>query len=365
MRSFTASLFQTTYQGDRQFEQIALHSCTHKGNDVTRLGIFVGENNWTFFNEIYDDLSRHYSAEVFKPKIYRVPVLQGRINRWAFQNAVRSLLRNTDICFFEWAGDLLVAASRLPKKAKIVARLHSFELYRWAPMINWFAVDKIILLSRAMKRNFLELYPEHEHKIEIVHNGRSLKKFQPPKDRKFEFTIGMLGHIAPIKRVYEAVLTLHGLVQNGHPARLRIAGRPADDYRYFIALQRVVKDLHLDGHVFFDGYITDTASWLKTIDIFISNSYWEGQQVALLEAMASGCYCLSHFWSGADEMLPLENLYVTDANLQRKLVEYAMMPDADKAESQSLLRDMACEKFDIEQTKIRIRQVIDQLGKPS
>jgi glycosyltransferase involved in cell wall biosynthesis len=332
---------------------------------VTRLGIFVGENNWTFFNEIYDDLSRHYSAEVFKPKTYRIPVLQGRLNRWALQNAVQSLLRNTDICFFEWASDLLVAASRLPKKAKIVARLHSFELYRWAPMINWFAVDKIILLSRAMKRNFVELYPEHQHKIEIIHNGRSLSKFQPPKNRKFGFTIGMLGHIAPIKRVYEAVLTLHGLVQSGCPAKLRIAGRPADDYRYFIALQRVVRELNLQNRVFFDGFITDTSSWLQTIDIFISNSYWEGQQVALLEAMASGCYCLSHFWSGADEMLPPENLYVTDADLQKKLIEYAMLPDVEKAASQTMLRDIACEKFDIEQTKTQIRQVIDQLANSS
>jgi glycosyltransferase involved in cell wall biosynthesis len=87
--------------------------------------------------------------------------------------------------------------------------------------------------------------------------------------------------------------------------------------------------------------------------------------VALLEAMASGCYCLSHFWSGADEMLPPENLYVTDADLQKKLIEYAQLTDAEKAASQTLLRDIACEKFDIEQTKTRIRQVIDQLGNPS
>ena len=332
---------------------------------MTKLGIFVGEENWTFFNEIHDDLSRNYSTAVFKPKTYRVPLLHGRLNRWTFQRSIRSLLNNTDVCFFEWAGELLVEAGRLPKKARIVTRLHSFELYRWAPMINWFAVDKIVLLSRAMKRNFLELYPEHEHKIEIIHNGRSLKEFQPPMNRKFEFTIGMLGHIAPIKRVYEAVLMLHGLVQSGFPARLRIAGLPADDYRYFMALKRVVKDLNLDNHVFFDGFITDTASWLKTIDIFISNSYWEGQQVALLEAMASGCYCLSHFWSGADEMLPSGNLYVTDADLQRKLVEYAMRSDADKAASQTLLRDLACAKFDIEETKTRLRQVIDELATAS
>ena len=329
---------------------------------MKNLGIFVGEDNWTFFNEIYEDLSKHYSTNVFKPKTYRVPVLQGRLNRWAFLRGIRSILKNSDVCFFEWAGELLVEASRLPKKAKIVARLHSFELYYWASMINWGVVDKIILLSEAMKRNFSELYPDHRHKIEIVHNGRSLKKFQPSKDNTFTFTIGMLGHISPIKRVYEAVLAIYGLVQGGYPARLRIAGRPADDYRYFIALQRIVQELHLENHVFFDGFITETSSWLRTIDIFISNSYWEGQQVALLEAMASGCYCLSHFWSGADEMLPPENLYVTDGDLQKKLIDYAMRSDTERAASQSLLRGMASEKFDIEMTKSRIRQIIDGMN---
>jgi len=328
---------------------------------MNKLGIFVGENNWTFFNEIYEDLSRHYATDVFKPRIYNVPLLRGRLNGWAFRRGIQSILNKTDVCFFEWAGDLLVQACRLPRKAKIVARLHSFELYNWAPLINWRAVDKIILLSRAMERNFVELYPEHHHKIEIIHNGRSLTKFQPPENRKFDFTVGMLGHIAPIKRVYEAVLAIHGLVQAGHPVRLRIAGKPADDYRYFIALQRLVRELHLENRVFFDGFMKDSASWLQTIDVFISNSYWEGQQVALLEAMATGCYCLSHFWSGADEMLPPGNLYVTDADLQNKLVDYAMLPEVEKTTAQRQLRDIACEKFDIELTKSQIRQLIDRL----
>jgi hypothetical protein len=38
-----------------------------------------------------------------------------------------------------------------------------------------------------------------------------------------------------------------------------------------------------------------------------------------MEAVASGCYCLSHDWDGADELLPAENLYLTDSQLRQSV----------------------------------------------
>ena len=86
-------------------------------------------------------------------------------------------------------------------------------------------------------------------------------------------------------------------------------------------------------------------------NIFISNRYWEGQQVALLEAMASGCYSLSHIWAGAEEMLPVDNLYITNGELQTKIIEYCDKSEDEKRKCQARLRDLACDKFDIEQTR--------------
>jgi glycosyltransferase involved in cell wall biosynthesis len=328
---------------------------------MRKLGIFVGENNWTFFNEIFEDLSTHYTTTVFKPRIYNVPLLRGRLNGWAYRRGIQSILNSTDVCFFEWASDLLAVASHSQKKSKIVTRLHSFELYEWGPKINWDYVDKIIVLSEAMKRNFVELYQDQIRKIEIIHNGQSLTRFQSAETKRFTFTIGILGHIAPIKRVYEAILMIYDLVRDGYPALLRIGGNPADDYRYYVAVQNLVRRLDLQNHVIFDGFIEDTPGWLQTIDIYISNSYWEGQQVALLEAMASGCYCLAHFWSGAEEMLPVENLFVTNDELRIKIGAYSMKTDLERINLRNLLRTLAVERFDIEQTRVQIRRLVDTL----
>jgi len=331
---------------------------------MKKIGVFVGEEMWTFFHEIYDDLQTHYQTEVYKEKIYNTPLLYGRLNRWAFDRQVRAMLRRNDVCFFEWASHLLMHASHIPKTCTIVTRLHSFELYEWAPQINWDAVDKIILISHAMQRQFVALYPEQERKTVVIYNGRSLDAFRPPEHKDFKLRLGMLCHFKPIKRIYETILMLYELRQKGYNATLAIAGdaQSARDLRYKAAIHRLVKKLNLSSAVSFDGYVSDAPGWLQTIDIFISNSFWEGQQVALLEAMASGCYCLSHFWAGAEEMLPPENLYITETDLQEKIIAYAKLPEAGKEAQRAQLRRLAVEKFDIERAKIEIRQVIEQVS---
>jgi glycosyltransferase involved in cell wall biosynthesis len=328
---------------------------------VTRLGIFVGENNWTFFNEIYEDLSNKYATEVFKRETYNVPLLYGRLNRWAFSRNIRLLLKNNDICFFEWAGELLSFASHLPKTCKIVTRLHSFELYEWAPKINWDNVDKVILVSKAMQQMFADLYPQHSSKTEVIYNGRPLDLFYPSEQRNQSLKIGMLGHISPIKRVYEAILMFNSIIRQGYDFHFHIAGDPADDYRYSVAIHRLVEMLKLQEYVVFDGHQHDASAWLRNIDIFISNSYWEGQQVALLEAMASGCFCISHIWAGADEMLPQNHLFTTEDELALKVIEYFKMSEENRIRDRTIMRNLALEKFNIELTKKKIQQVIEEL----
>ncbi|MEI9813645.1 MAG: glycosyltransferase family 4 protein [Acidobacteriota bacterium] len=76
----------------------------------------------------------------------------------------------------------------------------------------------------------------------------------------------------------------------------------------------------------FYEHIEGTADFLSNMDVFISHSFWEGQQVALLEAMASGCYCLSHRWMGVEEVLPEDNLYLMEDELIAKIAAYAACP---------------------------------------
>jgi hypothetical protein len=108
----------------------------------TTLGILVGEGgNWMFFEDIYADLVRRYKTRVYRAPDYQTPLLYGRLNHWAVRRRIRSLLRHSDLCFFEWASELLAIATHMPRYCPIVTRLHAFELYAWASRINWERVD--------------------------------------------------------------------------------------------------------------------------------------------------------------------------------------------------------------------------------
>jgi len=330
---------------------------------MKRLGVFVGEHgNWTFFQDIYADLAQQYQTDVFVEKTYNTPLLHGRLNRWTYQNQIKQIVNRNDICFFEWASELLVPASHMEKRCAIVTRLHSYELYYWAPQVNWANVDRIILVSKAMREKFCAIYPAHAHKTTVIYNAKPLDLFAPV-EKPFTFQLGMLCSLNPRKRIYEIILMLAELRARGYPAQLHIAGgalHGGDMDEYHVSLHRLVTKLGLEGNVTFYDHISDTPGWLRKIDVFISNSYWEGHQVALVEAMAIGCQCYSHFWDGAEEVLPPENLYAAETELCEKLIAYSQLSDAERYTERMRMRAIACEMFDAERQHQEIAQVVSE-----
>jgi glycosyltransferase involved in cell wall biosynthesis len=328
-----------------------------------RLGIAISTlDPWIFFQDVYEDLGAHYEVDVFK--FYRrfYPLLDERINYSLLQKDLRVFLKSHDAVFFEWASGLLEIATQQPKECKIVTRLHRYELFEWSHRINWDRVDKIILVSHAMMRRFSEKFPEHSHKAEVIPVGVSTDKFRP-SPRRFNGDIGILCNLTPRKRVYDLILAFYELSQARSDLHLHIAGGYEDLYKdYFEAMHHLVRRLDLQDRVTFYGNVTETWKWYPKIDIYISNSYSEGMQVAPMEAMSSGCYCLSHQWDGAEELLPAQNLFLTNTELVEKVLRYYDLPETAKLQEKSRLRGIACEQFDIELTKAKIRTIISELS---
>jgi glycosyltransferase involved in cell wall biosynthesis len=98
------------------------------------------------------------------------------------------------------------------------------------------------------------------------------------------------------------------------------------------------------------------------VDIFISNSYSEGLQVSPMEAIASGCYCLLHEWDGADELLPAENLYLTDQELVEKIIHYSQQPEQEKTRLKALQRERVCRLFNLDEIKVQLRQMVEAVA---
>lgn len=329
-----------------------------------RVGIVI-EETWSFLNEIYADLSEHHTVDLFRRRNLRLPVLQMRINHHLFRRDLSAFCAANDVVFFEWASALLAEATHLPKVCPIVTRLHRYEMYKWVDHINWAAVDKIILVSQTKKAEFLARFPEQEAKISVIPVGVDPKKFQL-RTRPFQGNIGILCHLTPRKRVYDLILAFSDLLADRPDLRLHIGGGAHVSHAdYHEAMHHLVHQLKIEDKVIFYGNVTDTANWYQEIDIFISNSYSEGLQVAPMEAMASGCYTLSHAWAGAEELLPEANLYLTDRQLQRKILEYCEAPASVQREEQARMRAIICDQFDVNQAKTKVRRLLEECGHDS
>ncbi len=120
---------------------------------MIRLGV-VNPETWDFFQELFEYFGSRFQTSLFERRPVRLPVLRTRAERYLLRRDLNRFLRQNDVVFFEWASDLLALASHLPKSARIITRLHRWELYAWADAVNWDAVDRIILVSEAKRREF-------------------------------------------------------------------------------------------------------------------------------------------------------------------------------------------------------------------
>jgi glycosyltransferase involved in cell wall biosynthesis len=327
-----------------------------------RLGV-VNPETWDFFNELFEFFRSRYETSLFTKRETSLPIFRSRLEARRLRRDLGRFLRGHDVVFFEWASDMLALATSLPKSAAIVTRLHRWELYAWADAVDWNAVDRVILVSEAKREEFLKRFPEQESKVTVVPESIDLRRF-PFTERHFSGSIGTLCHIRPRKRVYDLVLTFADLLKADPSLRLHIGGNPVPDQMdYYHALRNIVRRLSIEDSVVFDGFVERPWEWYPKIDIFVSNSYSEGLQVSPMEAMASGCYTLSHRWDGADELLPEDCLYGTNGELSEKILAYCGMSDEAREQVRGRLRRIAAEKFNIEVNKLRIGELVEGLAR--
>jgi len=326
-----------------------------------KVGIAIQET-WDFLHEIFADLEAHHQTSLFERKTLALPIFNSRVNNLVFQRDLNNFLQSNDVVFFEWASELLAVASHLPKTCGIVTRLHRYEMYLWADKVNWDAVDRIILVSEAKRREFIARFPAQASKIDVIYEAISLDRFTLGH-KSFSGDIGTLCHLRPRKRVYELILAFYELSKRRDDLHLHIGGGEVSGLgEYQQALRVLVQNLNLENKVTFHGHISNPENWYHTIDIFISNSYSEGLQVSPIEAIASGCYCISHFWDGADELLPKENLFYSERELVHKIQEYCEIPESEKEQRKATLRDHVSKNLNVDKTKLQIRQIIEEVG---
>ena len=140
----------------------------------------------------------------------------------------------------------------------------------------------------------------------IVYNGIEVDKFSSPLDRVIARKIFNLG---PTEFVFGNVGRLHE--QKGHKFLLQAIAKMTNRVRLVIIgdgrllneLIALADRLEISNRVSFLGARADIHEFLSAIDVFIMPSLWEGQPIALLEALAIGKPCIASAVDGIPEII--------------------------------------------------------------
>ena len=69
------------------------------------------------------------------------------------------------------------------------------------------------------------------------------------------------------------------------------------------ALERHIREKHLERHVFLAGFRPDAVEWIKSFDLFVSSAVHEGMGAALIEAMAASKPAVATAVGGIPEVM--------------------------------------------------------------
>jgi glycosyltransferase involved in cell wall biosynthesis len=136
-------------------------------------------------------------------------------------------------------------------------------------------------------------------RVVAIRNGIDLRRFQAISGEgvRTEFRIAsdrvliaIVGRLSPAKAHQDLFLAFARIAPE---IRRKFVCLVVGEGDLRSLLEAEVKRLDLDDNVIFTGLRRDVPRLLKTIDLFVMSSRWEGLPIALLEAMACGVAPLS------------------------------------------------------------------------
>ncbi|UCH69838.1 MAG: glycosyltransferase family 4 protein, partial [Candidatus Bathyarchaeota archaeon] len=208
-----------------------------------------------------------------------------------------------------------IFAGNLAKKT--LGKPHVFTYHGFAPVGIWksprqqikmldhrigtffalrLGVDRIISVSRYLKRQLLDSYKFNEEMIQVIYNCINTERFNPEVEgdeikRKYSLSdvpiVLYLGRLAPYKGVQYLIKAIPLILRARPEVKFLIAGSRRYD---MLDLPRMAESLGVKESVIFTGFVPDrlVPKFYASCDIFCYPSLWEGFGLPVAEAGATG-----------------------------------------------------------------------------
>jgi glycosyltransferase involved in cell wall biosynthesis len=222
--------------------------------------------------------------------------------------------RKIDLIITNTAKELRLSgiASKIAGRCKVIARqgidfpLKNKLRYRFT--YNKLA-DAIVANSEATKKTILRnapwLKPE---KIKVIYNGINPDNYSTEKTKslrdEFGFTrddliIGFVGRLSVQKGIKYMLEAFRIVSQKFDNIKLLIVGK--GELEKFII--EFINENNLQKKILLGGFREDIPDIMRTIDVLLLPSLWEGFGIVLIEAMASGKPCVATDISSIPEII--------------------------------------------------------------
>lgn len=164
---------------------------------------------------------------------------------------------------------------------------------RWIEKLIYNNYNKIICISEDAKKSLVSWVPKIKDKTTVIYNGVNLKKFQNAK----AYNRNELLKDVEIDKNSKLILMVSRFSKQKDQKTLLKAAKllPNDYHVIFVGkgplkeeTMSLTEELNISNRVHFLGYRNDVERLVKSVDIYVQSSHWEGFGIAALEAMAAG-----------------------------------------------------------------------------
>jgi glycosyltransferase involved in cell wall biosynthesis len=233
--------------------------------------------------------------------------------------------------------------------------------------------DRLICVCRSDYEKAIAARVATTDRTSIVYNGIEIEKFSTPLDRSI---VRQLFEIDSAEFVFGNVGRLHE--QKGHQFLLQAFAKMTNRARLMIVGDGLIRDelivlatkLEISDRVSFLGARTDIHEFLSAIDLFVMPSLWEGQPIALLEALAIGKPCIASAVDGIPEIIidgvngylvsprdvetlaKMMDLAIENSDITREFIDRQIRPISPQFLAQNMAEEIANIYLDAAKSKL-------------
>ena len=227
---------------------------------------------------------------------------------------IADLMDWCDIAWFEWCGNQIVTASRMPKTCRIICRLHGHEAYMaWPTHVRWQNVDVLVTVGNPSILAYLRQISDRlgrSTRLVDIPNAVDVAAW-PLNESAGGKDLACLSRIHCVENFALLLQCFHRLRALDSEYHLHLADPGQRNGMLMQYTRAMVAELDLTDSVHFDGMPDSVSDWLRDKHYIVSCSVHEGHPTSILEGMACGLTPVIHTWPGVRDFFPPEFLFRT------------------------------------------------------